>query len=398
MPLQRRQLMVLPLAAGVVGAGGRSARASAASGPGGVVESVPFTAGADGYPVYRVPAVVRTGRGTLVAFAEARAGSSDTGSIVVVAKRSTDGGRSWEPLAVVAGDGSDTHGNPAPVVHPDTGRITLLTCTNAADATEAAIMSGAVPAASGRRVWVRHSDDDGRVFGAPREITAEAKDPGWRWYATGPGHGIALSSGPYRGRLVVPANHSTPPPAGSADTGTEAKYYGGHCLLSDDGGAHWRIGFVDDTPDGVVNANESAVAELPGGTLYFNARDQNGTAPGVRVDAWSDDGGETLRRPYAPRPDLLGPVVEGSVLQPDGGPLLFAGPSDPGARATMAVRASSDGGRGWTSVLTLSRLPCGYSDLVETTAGEVGLLYESGTSSPYERIVFSRIPLRDLRP
>ncbi|WP_346267957.1 sialidase family protein [Streptomyces sp. SID4948] len=362
------------------------------------MESVPFTAGADGYPVYRVPAVVRTGRGTLVAFAEARAGSSDTGSIVVVAKRSTDGGRSWGPLAVVAGDGSDTHGNPAPAVHPRTGRIILLTCTNAADATEAAIMAGTVPAADGRRVWVQRSDDDGESFSAPREITAEAKDPAWRWYSTGPGHGAALSAGPHRGRLVMPANHSVPPPAGSADTGTEAKYYGGHCLLSDDGGDHWRIGFVDDTPDGVVNANESTVAELPSGSLYFNARNQNGTAPGVRVDAWSDDGGETLRSPYAPQPDLVGPVVEGSVLQPAGGPLLFAGPGDPGARAAMTVRASTDAGHHWASVRTLSDLPAGYSDLVETGAADVGLLYESGTTSPYERIVFTRIPLRDLRP
>ncbi|WP_329134392.1 glycoside hydrolase [Streptomyces sp. NBC_01476] len=401
MPLRRRQLVVLPLAAGMVGWGGWPARASAAgSGPRDAAESVPFTAGEDGYAVYRVPAVVRTRRGTLVAFAEARAGSSDTGSIVVVARRSADGGRSWGPLAVVAGDGSDTHGNPAPVVDPRTGRITLLTCTNAADATEAAIMSGTVPAAAGRRVWVRHSDDDGRRFSAPREITAEAKHPGWRWYATGPGHGVAVTAGPHRGRLVVAANHSTAPPAGSADTGTgtEDKYYGGHCLLSDDGGTHWRIGFVDGTPDGVVNANESAVAELPDGSLYFNARDQNGTAPGVRVDAWSDDAGETLRRPYAPQPGLAGPVVEGSVLQPAGGPLLFAGPSDPAARAAMAVRASTDGGHSWTTVRTLSQLPAGYCDLVQSAGGEVGLLYESGTTSPYERIVFTRIPLRGLRP
>jgi sialidase-1 len=400
MSFSRRRLVVLPLAAGALGFAGLSTRAAAAEGgptapaPGTTV----FTSGADGYAVYRIPAVVRTVRGTLVAFAEARSGSADSARTVVVAKRSADGGRTWAAQAVVAGDGSDTHGNPAPVVDPRTGRITLLTCTNGAGVTEAQIMSGQASAADGRRVWVQHSTDDGRTFTAPREITATAKHPDWRWYATGPGHAIALTAGRHRGRLVAPANHSVPPPAGSADTGTEAKYYGGHCLLSDDGGTTWRIGFLDDTPDGVVNANETAAAQLPDGTVYFNARNQNGSAPGVRVDARSADGGAHLEQPYAPQPGLAGPVVQGSLLQPAAGPLLFAGPADPDARAAMAVRASTDGGRTWTEVLTLSPLPAAYSDLVQTGPGEVGLLYETGAASAYEQIAFARLRLAELRP
>jgi sialidase-1 len=357
-----------------------------------------FTPGADGHAVYRIPAVVRTAVGTLVAFAEARASSADSAGTVVVAKRSADGGRTWQPLGVVAGDGSDTHGNPAPVFDPHTHRITLLTCTNAAGVTEAEIMSGQAAPADGRRVWVQHSTDDGRTFTPPQEITADTKHPDWRWYATGPGHGVALTTGPYRGRLVVPANHSAAPPAGSTDTGTEAAYYGGHCLLSDDGGTTWRIGFTDDTPDGVVNANETAVAQLPDGTLYFNARNQNGTAPGVRVDARSTDGGESLLHPYAPQVQLVGPVVQGSLLQTSRGLLLFAGPADPSARADMTVRASRDGGHTWRSVDTLSELPAGYSDLVEIGIGETGLLYETGTATSYDRIAFVRFRGPFLRP
>ncbi|WP_329372037.1 glycoside hydrolase [Streptomyces sp. NBC_00669] len=401
MPFSRRRLIVLPLAAGALSLAGVSTKAVAASEGGATTpapETTVFTSGADGYAVYRIPAVVRTARGTLVAFAEARSGSSDSATTVVVAKRSADGGRTWAAQAVVAGDGTNTHGNPAPVVDPRTGHITLLTCTNGAGVTEAEIMSGQASAADGRRVWVQHSTDDGQTFSPPREITATTKHPDWRWYATGPGHAIALETGRYRGRLVAPANHSTAPPAGSTDVGTEAKYYGGHCLLSDDGGATWRIGFVDDTPDGVVNANETAVAQLPDGTLYFNARDQNGTAPGVRVDARSRDGGARLEEPYAPQVGLAGPVVQGSLLQPAAGPLLFAGPADPDARADMAVRASTDGGRTWTSVHTLSGLPAGYSDLVQTGPDEVGLLYETGTATAYDRIAFARLPLRALRP
>lgn len=401
MPFSRRRLIVLPLAAGALGFAGVATRAEAAAGGGATApapETTVFTSGVDGYAVYRIPAVVRTTRGTLVAFAEARSSGSDSAATVVVAKRSADGGRTWAAQAVVAGDGTDTHGNPAPVVDPLTGRLTLLTCTNGAGVTEAEIMSGQASAADGRRVWVQHSTDDGRTFTPPREITEATKHRDWRWYATGPGHAIALETGRYRGRLVAPANHSTSPPAGSTDAGTEAKYYGGHCLLSDDGGTTWRIGFVDDTPDGVVNANEAAVAQLPDGTVYFNARNQNGTAPGVRVDARSQDGGAHLEQPYAPQVGLAGPVVQGSLLQTARGPLLFAGPDDPGARADMAVRASTDGGRTWTAVDTLSQLPAGYSDLVQTGPDEVGLLYETGTTSAYQRIAFTRLPLHALRP
>ncbi|SEG89303.1 sialidase-1 [Actinacidiphila yanglinensis] len=401
MLFSRRKLIVLPLAAGALSFAGLSTRAAAATGSGSTTpapETTVFTSGADGYAVYRIPAVVRTARGSLVAFAEARDSSSDSARTVVVARRSSDGGRTWGDQAVVAGDGSNTHGNPSPVVDPRTGRLILLTCTNGAGVTEAEIMAGQAAAQDGRRVWVQASTDDGLTFSPPREITDATKHPDWRWYATGPGHAIALDRGPYRGRLVAPANHSTPPPAGSTDVGTEAKYYGGHCLLSDDGGTTWRIGFVDDAPDGAINANETAVAQLPDGTVYFNARNQNGTAPGVRVDARSQDGGAHLDQPYAPQVQLAGPVVEGSLLQPDGGPLLFAGPADPSARADMAVRASTDGGRTWTAVDTLTQLPAGYSDLVQTGPDEVGLLYETGTATAYDRIAFARLPLHALRP
>jgi sialidase-1 len=417
MSFDRRRLLVLPLAAGAALWAGRPAWASAGGGdapgtapgttsatapatsaavPGTAPvpeQSVPFTAGQDGYATYRIPAVVRTRRGTLVAFAEARASGSDTGSIVVAAKRSTDGGRTWGPLAVVAGDGTNTQGNPCPVVDPRTGDIVLLTCTNAASASETAIMAGQVPPEDGRRVWVQRGTDDGRVFSPPREITAQAKHPDWRWYATGPGHAIALTSGPHRGRLVVPANHSTPPAPGTSDTGTEAKYYGGHCLLSDDGGETFRIGFVDDTPDGAVDPNESTAAQLPDGTVYFNARNQGGTDPASRVDARSADGGEHLLHPYAPQPGLVGPEVAGSVLQLPGGPLLFSGPGDPGSRAAMALRTSTDGGRTWRTATVLSSAPAGYSDLVRLSPTEVGLLYETGSASPYETLTFARLPI-----
>ncbi|MFF4014204.1 exo-alpha-sialidase [Streptomyces sp. NPDC001843] len=363
----------------------------------GCTSSVPYVSGQGGYDTYRVPATVATGTGTLLAFAEGRHDSADdTGDIDVVLRRSTDGGCTWGPLQVVAAGHGDTRGNPAPVVDPRTGDVVLLTSGNSGAVSEAEIMRGEVTPEQSRRVFVQRSRDDGRHFTRPRDITAQVKPRGWRWYATGPGHAVTLTRGRWAGRLVVPADHSVAPPAGSPDTGQETKYYGAHALYSDDGGRHWRLGFVDDSHDGVTHPNESTAAQLPDGRLYFSARDQNGTSPGNRLDSHSSDGGRTLDRPYRVQPTLADvPMVEGSVLQLPGrrAPLLFSAPSVPTARRAMAIWRSTDGGATFTKALTLSERRAAYSDLVQVDRETVGVLYETGTTGPYDTIEFRRLDL-----
>ncbi|MBC2906369.1 sialidase family protein [Streptomyces cupreus] len=359
--------------------------------------SVPYVSGRGGYDTYRIPATVTTGRGTLLAFAEGRHdGAGDTGNIDVVLRRSADGGCTWGPLIVVAAGDGDTRGNPAPVVDPRTGAIVLVTSYNSGAVTEGQIMRGEVTPEQSRRVFVQKSWDDGRRFSRPRDITEQVKPPNWRWHATGPGHAVALRYGPHAGRLVVPSNHSAAPPPGSADSGQEPKYYGGHAIYSDDGGTTWRRGFTDDVYDGKNNANETTAAELPDGRLYFNSRDQHGTSIGNRLDSWSADGAGTLARPYAIQPTLDEvPVVQASVLQHpgSGAPLLFSGPSDPTTRQSMAVWRSTDGGVTFTKAHTLSQQRAAYSDLVRVDPETVGVLYETGAKSPYETIEFRRLPV-----
>ncbi|MGW7266305.1 sialidase family protein [Streptomyces sp. NPDC054842] len=352
--------------------------------------SIPFRAGHEGYASFRIPAVVATAAGTLLAFCEGRAGSArDHGNIDIVLKRSADGGRTWGPLQVAAANGDDLAGNPAPVVL-DTGRILLVHVRSAAGASEDAILRGKVKAADGRRVWVQHSDDDGVTWSAPREITGQVKKAGWRWYATTPGHALQLSTG----RVVVPGNHTVPPTG--RDNGTEARYNSGHCLLSDDRGQTWYLGYVDENTDGYVNVNETTAAELPDGRVYFNTRNDS-PSPGDRADAHSRDGGRTLEKPFRPQAGLVTPVVQGSLLQlRDPDLLLYSGPAAPGFRALMTLRASADGGTTWRPVHTVDGLPAAYSDLVRVDAETVGLLYETGDFGAYETITFRRVPLTAL--
>ncbi|MEV0619771.1 sialidase family protein [Nonomuraea sp. NPDC050404] len=357
--------------------------------------SHPYRQATDGYHTYRIPAAVVSRAGTVLAFAEGRrASAGDSGHIDLVLKRSSDGGKTWGALQVVATESRrGTAGNPAPVVLDD-GKIVLVFVRQGPSATEDKIRRGQVSAADGRRVFVQVSEDDGVTWSAAREITASVKRSEWRWYATTPGHALVLREGPNAGRILIPANHSMPP--GGQDNGTEGKYNGGHCLLSDDGGQTWRIGYVDDNPDGYVNVNETTGAELPGGRVYLNTRTDS-TAPGTRADAYSADGGQTLELPFRPQAGLVGPVVEGSVLwcgSPD--VLLFSGPADPAARALMTIRASHDHGVTWRVAHTVSGLPAAYSDLVRVDGDTVGLLHETGNFSAYESIAFRRIPVAEL--
>ncbi|MFJ4846869.1 MULTISPECIES: exo-alpha-sialidase [unclassified Streptomyces] len=346
--------------------------------------SVPFRSGTSGYHTFRIPAVLRIGKSTVLAFAEGRRNSaSDEGDIDVVLRRSLDGGCTWQPMRVIARGGGQAFGNPTPVADPKTGRIVLLICRTVGNLTKAQLGGASQAVYDARQVWELHSDSGGGKWSAPRQITKSVKPDNWRWYATGPGHAIALRSGPHAGRLLVPANHT-------AVVDGEV-VHGAHALYSDDHGRTWHIGFVEEVPGGWINLNETSLAELPDGRIYINSRDDGGFSNASRANAYSTDGGESVEGSFEPQEALEGPEVQGSVLQLPGGPLVYSGPSDPGARAAMALRTSNDGGIYWEQAWLANSHPAAYSDLVDLGGGTVGLLYETGTTSPYETLTFNRL-------
>lgn len=80
-----------------------------------------------GYHTYRIPALVVTSKGVLLAFCEGRKDSDkDSGDIDVLMRRSEDGGRSWSEQQVIWDDGDNTCGNPCPVLDAATGTVRLL--------------------------------------------------------------------------------------------------------------------------------------------------------------------------------------------------------------------------------------------------------------------------------
>jgi sialidase-1 len=346
---------------------------------------VVFRAGDNGYDNYRIPSVITTRDGSLVAFAEARRSMSDAGDIDLVCKRSADGGKTWSAQQVVWDDGANTCGNPCPVVDRKTGAILLLMTHNLGTDREKAIIRGT--SRESRTVWICESTDNGASWSAPREITAEVKDPSWGWYATGPGIGIQMLHGPYRGRLVIPADFSY---RDTSAAGAVSYQYGSCSFYSDDDGKTWH-------PGGIITpkVNECQVAELPGrnGTLMMNMRSYFGRH--CRAVATSLDGGAHWSPPVD-APELIEPVCQASFLLYRGRShrkdcLLFLNPASATSRSNMTLRASFDRGRSWPQSKVLYAGPSAYSSLTELPSGEIGALYEGGVKSPYEYIVFQTI-------
>ncbi len=358
----------------------------AAAQGGGLDQRPVFRAGEAGYHTFRIPALLPTEGGALLAFSEGRRlGRGDSGAIDLVLKRSTDSGLTWSEVQVIWSDGANTCGNPCPVVDSRTGRILLPMTWNSGEDHGRALHRGT--GTGTRRVFLAYSDDEGKTWSMAREFTGQAKRKDWWWYATGPGVAIQIRDGEHAGRIVVPANHTS-----------EADGYAAHAILSDDGGENWRMSSVI-----APACNESQVVELTGGRLMMNSRNQsfnNEERTGYRAIAFSSDGGETWT---PPKPDahLGDPQVQASLIRyswpgEDGpGRLLFSNPAPPvsrerGQRIRMTVRSSLDDGQTWPTERLIHEGPAAYSSLARLPDDSVGLLYEAGAKGPYEAIQLAR--------
>jgi sialidase-1 len=344
--------------------------------------STPFRSDPGRRTWFRIPAVVRTKAGTLVAFAERRdTTTSDDGNFDVVTTRSVDHGCTWAPYRVIGSDAANRVSNPAPILDVTTGKILLFSVVTP--------RSGG--GGRGKGLYLQTSSDDGRTFSA---LLAGAVRPagGYRGGLTGPGHGIQLTVR-HPGRLVVPMGYRT-------STGR----YGAYGIYSDDHGATWRTGFDEQDTTGRVQLIEGTVAELPSGDLFISFRDkwEGATVGSARRYATSTDGGATLAAPFRRLP-LKVVSVQGSALALKGtyaNQLLFSSPADqtPNLRREMSVFVSTTKGATWGRryQVELEDTPGSYSDLVQLSPSTIGVLYETGTVTWKERIAFETIAVPSL--
>jgi len=334
-----------------------------------------WQSGQGGYHTYRIPALLVTGAGTVLAFCEGRKHHShDTGDIDLLMKRSQDNGKTWSPAQIIWDDGTNTCGNPCPILDRTTGVIWLLLTWNDGRDREPEIING--KSRDTRRVFLTSSQDDGATWALPQEITEEVKPARWTWYATGPGAGIQLERGPAAGRLIAPCDHIE----------KESKAYYSHVIYSDDHGATWQLG--GRTPQPFVN--ECQAAELEDGRLMLNMRNYD-RSHRLRQIAFSSDAGRTWHDQQF-QSELIEPICQASLRRyrwtrnGEKGILLFSNPASDSSRTNMTLRASNDDGKTWPVFYRLHAGPSAYSDLAVLADGRIACLYEAGAKSPYETI------------
>ncbi len=376
-----------------------------------------FAENTNGFVSYRIPGLVVTARGTVLAYCEARKLSGyDWGEIEVHLRRSTDGGRTLDaphqiahlgprlprnpvlyegaPLKNVGGPTEQTVNNPVAIAARD-GTVHFLYCVEYL------------------RCFYLRSTDDGITWSRPVEITAafEPFRPDWPWrvLATGPGHGIELQSG----RLVVPVWIATA-------QGSPHGHGVGATIYSDDRGATWQSGEIAVPNDEATpGPSETIATELGDGRVMLLARTH--AAANRKVAVFSPDGATGWSKP-AFVDALLEPVcMSGLLTLPDaqGRPTarvlhsnpdtldLVARRAKPGERRdrkNLTIKFSPDHGHSWPVSRVLEPGPSAYSDLAVLPDGTILCFYESGRPGarrpgskredwPYARLTLARCNL-----
>ena len=241
-------------------------------------------------------------------------------------------------------------------------------------------------------LWMSYSDDDGKTWSAPKDITYGIRKDWMHFLGTGPGTGIALHSGPHKGRLVIPAY-----------TTNNVSYLGGsqssRVIYSDDHGETWHAGEAvnDNRPIGnqTIHSStmnnpgaqntESTVVQLNNGDLKLFMRGLTGD---LQV-ATSKDGGATWEKDvkrYADVKDVyvqmsaIHTVQEGKeyiILSNAGGPGRYNG-------LVHVARVEANGDLTWIKHNPIQSGKFAYNSLQDLGNGEFGLLYEHATATQNE--------------
>jgi len=363
-----------------------------------VIKTDLFREGDYGIVSYRIPGIVVTASGSVLAYCEARVLSgADLGEIEIHLRRSTDGGRTFSAPVQIAHMGPRLPRNP--VIPPSKeggyyGEPDEQTVNNpmfiaAADGTVHFIYC-----VEYYRAFYTRSDDDGLTWADPLEITHVFDefrvDCDWQYLATGPGHGIELANG----RLLVPIRVSDFR-SGASDPGFIST------IFSDDGGHTWQRGEAAFRP-----ASEAMLTERADGSVLLTARN-----PRSRKAQTTSPDGVTAWTPVHYPEELLEPGCMASLVTHPGTPdhpgpfLIFSNPHttlrDNKYRKDVALKVSWDGGQTWPVHRVLEDGPSAYSDLAVLPDGTVLCLYESGHPEvvvagrdwPYAVVRLAHIPL-----
>jgi sialidase-1 len=340
-------------------------------------------AGDDNVDTYRIPGIATTDKGTLIAVYDIRYDNARDlpGNIDVGMSRSTDGGKTWEPMKIIMDMGAPHEnngvGDPSVLFDPVTKKIWVAALWSKGNRSIAGSKPGLTPDETGQFVLVS-SDDDGKTWTAPYSITEQIKNPAWNIYFNGPGNGIAMQDG----KLVFPSQYWD-----------EKGMPHSSIIYSDDHGNSWKSGI-----GAKANTTESQVVETTPGTLMLNMRDNRGRFRSVATTTDMGNSWVEHHTSYSALPDpvCMGGFIKANVQTKKGQQevLFFSNPATSSGRYNITLKASFDLGETWqlaNQLLLDERGTYGYSALTKIDEHTIGILYE-GVKDLY----FVRVPVQEL--
>lgn len=331
---------------------------------------------------YRIPAIEVLPDGTLIAVADKRIETSADlpGKIDVVARRSTDGGKTWGPYITVAEHNEDGgYGDPAIIRDRRTGDLIVISTHG----------NGLWNKAPGR-TSISRSRDGGLTWEKPVDVSDQifTTDPNGKQpikmtagFASS-GRALQLKNGRIMFVLVTRQEGVDPFPC--------------YAIYSDNGGKTWKASKMPATLDG----DESKVVELPNGDVLMSIRARFGK---TRKFAISKDKGETWKE-LTDYNDLQDIRCNGDIIpvKYNGRDVLLQSlPAGPG-RSNVTIYASYDGGKTWPRKCQVVRAPSAYSSMVLMPDGKTIaiLTEEEAHNTDWKnygyRIWFTSIPLSEI--
>lgn len=370
----------------------------------------------DNVDTYRIPGLITTSKGTLLAIYDVRRESSRDlqGNIDIGLSRSVNGGNTWEPMQIVLDMGTwgglpekfngvsdacilvDEKTNNVfiaglwmyGVINPDGEWIEGVN-ESSTEWNHQWKNKGSQPGFDVKETSqfiITKSADDGQTWSGPVNLTKMCKKEGWWLWAPAPGHGITLSDG----TLVFP---------------TQGRDRNGNAFSnitwSKDGGENWITSGMASQ-----GTNENMVVQLADGSIMLNARDSrnrgNTSDNNGRVISVTADLGETWSSHPTSRGALIEPGCMASLHKHEytqngqrKSILLFSNPHSKTDRDHITIKVSFDDGHTWPEeywVLLDEKKGRGYSCLASIDEQTIGILYEGSQAD----MIFQKIDLDEL--
>lgn len=332
-----------------------------------------FRQGDGGVHTFRIPALIQTKNGTLLAVADARHDNKGDlpGRISLVMRTSRDLGKTWTRVRTIRAVSEGGVGDASLLLDEKTGRVWCFFAYGPPGIGFRTAKPGERTGLQTLQVHAMFSDDDGGTWSEPIDLTPQIKRPEWQAIFATSGTHFQTSRGRYLVPLVVRDEHA---------------HVTARNAYSDDGGKTWHVGEAV-APD----TDESHAVEIAGGVILQNSRSETRK---LRVVARSEDGGVTFRDAHFDE-SLVDARCNAGLARRVRGPddlLIFTNAASL-KRENLTLKLSRDGGRTWDGGRVIQAGPAAYSTVIPLRDGSLGVLYERGVQHEVETITFTRVVL-----